>query len=181
MHTRRTTTLLPYTDRVDNLQIQHTKHDCNRAFNQNFTAAEIPTRATQTMFRTWGTQTKDEELNAEWETESCASASPLARVAWGSPPNQKWVKSTRTNSRIQCRKCGNEYAANEWISFHTNNITDETDWTGWLQSWVLQNGTGNKVWEVCTVQELLYQPGFPCTTKVLPRQKRTCEKNLWHN
>ncbi len=133
------------------------------------------------MFRRWITQTEDEELSIERGSESRTSPSLLERVERRSLTKQKRGKSVRMNNRMRCRKCGNEYAANEWISFHTNNIADETDWTGRSQSCVLRNGTGDRVWEVCIVPELLYQPGFPCLTGDMPRRKRTCKKNLWHN
>ncbi len=88
-------------------------------------------------------------------------------------------KEVKPGGKQRCRKCGKEYANEEWKAYNVNNIANKYDWEGYqAQSHVLRNSVGNKVWEVCTVPSSLYAPGFTCMDVIMPWRKCERKKRL---
>jgi hypothetical protein len=75
------------------------------------------------------------------------------------------VPRRRKNSPKRCRKCGKEYAHIDWKEFHLTPTAS----SGNLRT------NDIKIWDVCTVLEEHYEPGFPFldTSRNMPRRRRT--------
>ena len=146
-------TLRQHTQSLDELRDLHTNSDAN----QNF-LGEFPVPENASMIRPRPTVPE-----------------PSNDAGYVAEMSENETTRKRKRSMHRCRKCGKEYATPEWLPFHVNKIqttAESLDTSN--KTKYLRNGVGNKVWENCTVDEALYEEGFPCldTQRRLPARKK---------
>ncbi len=166
---RRDSSILPHADKINNLRDSHTSSAANQPFASRFVAAENPTRA-RPILQTTATQTTE----AYDMSMGVLSPAEFARLQGRGPPAPSRKRSaatktkTRSNAKPRCRKCGNEWSDPKWKPLHRNNIPNSQNWDTRSQNRVLRHSVGNKVWDVCRVEEKDYQDGFPCLDGKMP-------------
>jgi hypothetical protein len=143
---RRATTMLQHTDEIRDLHHNHTSSSSNQKFANQFVAAEIPTRPRPAPVTTCESAVQTTSMLGDESDDELQLFETPAEM-------NRRVNGTRKRkyTKQRCRRCGKEWNTPQWKPYHERTTTNKNQ----------PHGTGDQVWDWCSVPESQYEVGFP--------------------